>query len=75
MKRNNFLQILAVLFLTVVIASGQTREYSQIVTVNDYTYEIEVDGTLDPVNETIIIENLGDSPIVNPRITVNGFYD
>lgn len=75
MKNINFLQILAVLFLPAVIASGQTREYSQIITVNDYTYEIEVDGTLDPVNETIVIENLGDAPLVNPRITVNGQYD
>ncbi|MCK5068813.1 MAG: hypothetical protein KAR16_15290, partial [Bacteroidales bacterium] len=63
------------LYLGVFTASGQIKEYSQIIVVNDYTYEIEVDGSRDPVNETIIIENLGDSPLVNPRITVNGLYD
>ena len=75
MSKIGLLQILVLLFLHVVAASGQAREYSQIIIVNDYTYEIEVDGSLDPVNETIIIENLGDSPVVNPRITVNGLYD
>jgi hypothetical protein len=75
MSKIGLLQILALLFLRVVVVSGQAREYSQIITVNDYTYEIEVDGSRDPVNETIIIENLGDSPLVNPRITVNGLYD
>ena len=75
MKKICLLQILAMLYLGVVTASGQIKEYSQIIVVNDYTYEIEVDGSRDPVNETIIIENLGDSPLVNPRITVNGLYD
>jgi transglutaminase-like putative cysteine protease len=75
MSKITVLQILALLFLRIVITSGQIREYSQIITVDDYTYEIEVAGSRDPVNETIIIENLGDSPIVNPRITVNGLYD
>ena len=42
-----FAQILALLFLHLVVASGQTREYSQINIVNDYTYEIEVDGSRD----------------------------
>ncbi|MFC2076136.1 transglutaminase-like domain-containing protein [candidate division KSB1 bacterium] len=50
-------------------------EHSQVITVDDYTYEIDVGGFRDPVNETIIIENLGDTPLVNPRITVDGKYD
>jgi hypothetical protein len=61
--------------LAVAPGSAASREYSQVVTVNDYTYEIEVGGFRDPVNESIIIENLGDKPLVNPRITVNGRYD
>lgn len=69
------LQMLVLLILHSAVVSGQSREYSQIIRVNDYTYEIEVEGSRDPVNETIIIENLGDSPLVNPRITVNGLYD
>src|SRR5690554_246186 len=67
-------------FLTIfcfhsILVDGQTKEFSQIITVNDYTYEIEVEGSLDPYNKTVIIENLGDSPLINPRITVNGKYD
>ncbi len=66
---------LALLILNTNTAQGQEKEFSKIITVNDYTYDIEVGGSLDPVNESIIIENLGDSPIVNPRITVNDRYD
>lgn len=51
------------------------EQYSRVITAGDYTYQIEVGGTRDPVNETIIIENLGDEPIVNPRITVDGRFD
>ncbi|MEA2062198.1 MAG: transglutaminase domain-containing protein [Gemmatimonadota bacterium] len=64
-----------IIFLSAAPGISGSREYSQIITVNDYTYEIEVGGFRDPVNETIIIENLGDKPLVNPRITVNGKYD
>lgn len=66
---------LTALCLTAVAARSEVREYSRIITVNDYTYEIEVGGFRDPVNETIIIENLGDEPLVNPRITVDGRFD
>ena len=75
MSKIGLLQVLVLSFLPIVVISGQAREYSQIITVNDYTYEIEVGGSRNPVNETIVIENLGDSPLVNPRITVNGLYD
>lgn len=56
-------------------AQENRKEYSRVITVNDYTYEIEVGGSRDPANETIIIENMGDEPLVNPRITVNGEKD
>jgi hypothetical protein len=69
------LQIIAIFCCLFFTASGQVKQFSQIITVNDYTYEIEVGGTRDPVNRTIIIENLGNSPVINPRITVNGNYD
>lgn len=75
MRRIRLLQLLAALFLGIVTLSGQVKEHTQIITVRDFVYEIEVDGSRDPVNETIIIENLGDSPLVNPRITVDGLYD
>ncbi len=66
---------LLICWLLVGYSSGLAKEYSKIITVGDHTYEIEVDGVRDPLNETIIIENLGDKPLVNPRITVNGRYD
>jgi len=75
MSKIGLLQISVLMILCNVDVSGQVREYSQIITVNDYTYEIYVDGSRDPVNETIIIENLGEASLVNPRITVNGLYD
>ena len=75
MKGKCLYHILALAFLTGSVALAQQKEYSQIITVNDYTFGIEVGGSLDPVNESIIIENLGDAPVVNPRITVNGKYD
>ena len=75
MRKADLFPILAILSLSVATVSGQIKEYSQIITVNDYVYEIEVDGSRDPVNESIIIENLGESPLVNPRITVDGQYD
>lgn len=75
MCKISVLVIQAVIFLVASAAIVRAKEYSQIITVNDYTYEIEVGGSRAPVNETIIIENLGDSPLVNPRITVNGSYD
>ena len=75
MAKGNFLLGTVLVFFSILPALSYGKEYSQIITVNDYTYEIEVGGTRDPVNETIIIENLGDKPLVNPRITVNGKYD
>ncbi len=75
MNKINILQIFIAFCFCFTAASGQVKEYSQIITVNDYTYEIEVNGSRDPLNKSIIIENFGDSPIINPRITVNGKYD
>jgi len=57
------------------VCDAQRREYSQVIESQESSYEIDVGGFREPVNETIIIENLGDTPIVNPRITVNGKYD
>ena len=75
MVKSSFCLAFLFSFLFAIPAIAASREYTQVITVNDYTYEIEVNGFRDPVNETIIIENLGDEPIVNPRITVNGRYD
>lgn len=51
------------------------REHTVIIDQPDTTYTVEVKGTMDPENLAIEIENLGDAPISNPRMTVNGLYD
>ena len=75
MRKIDVVLTAACLGLSVLSGPVEGREYSQVITVNDYSYEIEVGGWRDPVNETIIIENLGDTPLVNPRLTVDGKYD
>ena len=75
MSKHIFCLIVIFGFFSAIPGFSARREYTQIITVNDYTYEIDVGGFRDPVNESIIIENLGDQPLVNPRITVNGKYD
>lgn len=75
MSKSSFYLTVMLIFVFTIPAVAARKEYSRIITVNDYTYEIEVGGFRDPVNETIIIENVGDKPIVNPRISVNGKHD
>jgi hypothetical protein len=41
----------------------------------DQAYVVEVGGTLDPENLDVTIENIGGTPVVNPRMTVKGLYD
>ncbi|MBN2410467.1 hypothetical protein JXQ31_02170 [candidate division KSB1 bacterium] len=38
---------------------------------NELVYEINTDGTLNPLNDELVIENCGDVDIINPRITIN----
>ena len=38
---------------------------------NESAYFIDVAGTLNPLNEELIIENIGDTDIINPKITIN----
>jgi len=51
------------------------KSFSKVITVPEGEYTIEVGGTIDPENVEVVIENLGDTPVVNPRLTVNGLYD
>ena len=55
--------------------AGETKTFTRVITGPEAEYVIEVAGTLDPENVEIIIENLGVTPVLNPRITVNGLYD
>ncbi|WP_321474716.1 transglutaminase-like domain-containing protein [uncultured Paludibaculum sp.] len=51
------------------------RQSSIVLDKPDAEYTIQVGGTMDPENLEVTIENLGDTPLVNPRLTVNGLYD
>jgi len=55
------------------------KNYSQVVeNMREMEYYIDVLGTLQPMNDEIIIENIGDEEIINPRITINdkwNWYD
>jgi len=62
------------LFL-VLVSWVDAKEYTRVVTTSNDEYTVTVGGTRDPVNEAIIIENIGDKDIINPRIKINGRYD
>ena len=55
--------------------AGELKTFSREITGQPEEYTIEVGGKLDPHNVELAIENLGDSPVKDPRLTVNGLYD
>lgn len=57
------------------VRAGELKTFSRVITTQQDEYVVEVAGTMDPENVEIVIENLGDTPTVDPRITVNGLYD
>ena len=54
---------------------GEIKQHTELVSTSSRTFEIEVGGTTHPENIVITIENVGDVPVNNPRITVNGKYN
>ena len=56
-------------------AQADIKQLTVVIDQPKFEYVVEVDGTLDPQNIEIAIENTGDTPVVNPRMTVNGLYD
>ncbi len=56
-------------------APPEEKRWSVVIDKAEAEYTVEVGGTMDPENLEITIENLGDAPVVNPRLTVNGHYD
>jgi len=56
-------------------AKGEIKTLSKVISEPEAEYVIEVGGTLDPENVEITIENLGDTPVKDPRISVNSRYD
>ncbi|MGD0126202.1 MAG: transglutaminase domain-containing protein [Terriglobia bacterium] len=78
MHRTNYgVFTLVVATLVVRPAAGQNnvKDFSVIIDKPAAEYIVDVGGTMDPENLEITIENLGDKPIVNPRLTINGLYD
>ena len=61
--------------LLAIVAAGQEKEFSTVIDKPESGYTINVGGTMDPENLEVTIENLGDTAVVNPRISVNGLYD
>ena len=63
--------------LMATAASGQepAKEFSIVIDRPESEYTINVGGTMDPENLEVTIENLGDTPVVNPRLAVNDLYD
>jgi len=63
--------------LLATAAAGQegVKEFSIVIDRPESEYTINVGGTMDPENLGVTIENLADTPVVNPRLTVNGQYD
>ena len=56
-------------------AQEGVKSSSMVIDKPQAEYTIDVGGTMDPENLEITIENLGDTPVVNPRLSVNGLYD
>ena len=69
------LSAIAGLFCISFASEPEIREHTEIITTSDKSFEILVNGSLDPENIEITIENIGGAPVVNPRITVNGKYN
>jgi hypothetical protein len=57
------------------LRAGEVKTFTQEITGPQAEYTIEVGGALDPENVEIKFENLGDTPVKDPRMTVNGIYD
>jgi hypothetical protein len=63
------------LFLAMLTSTLTAVEHSQVIRTNRGEYQVRVNGTRSPVNEAIVIENVGRKDIVNPRISINDRYD
>ena len=66
---------LLTILLLAPLAAAQIKERSVVIDKGEAEYTIDVGGRVDPENIEIRIENLADTPVVNPRMSVNGLYD
>lgn len=70
-----WLPVLLCLAVVTDLDAGREMTFSREITSDKDEFVVEVPGTLDPQNIEITIENLGSTPVVDPRISVNGKYD
>lgn len=69
------LSIISLLFSFDSQAQESIQEFTVVIDKPQFEYLVDVGGTIDPQNIEITIENLSETPVVNPRMTVNGLYD
>ena len=69
------MRALVIVLALAPLAAAQLKERSVIIDKSEAEYTIEVGGTVDPENIEIRFENLGDTPVVNPRMAIDGLYD
>ena len=67
--------VFAFLLSTFIVQADELKTFSREITSSRDEYVIDVGGTLDPENIEIRIENIGTTPVKDPRVTVNNLYD
>ena len=67
--------LLALLIWPLFAAEPEIKEFSIVIDKPQTQYTVEVGGTINPENLEITIENVGETAVVNPRMTINGLYD
>ena len=63
------------LVASLAAAQEGAKEFSIVVDQPEAQFTIQVGGSMDPENLEVTLENAGDTPVVNPRLAVNGSFD
>ncbi len=71
----SWLLFVSVFVFQTVAGTALAGEHVQLAETNKSEYAITVGGTGGPLNEAIIIDNVGDKDIINPRIRINARFD
>ncbi len=56
-------------------SENSLKTFSKIITSNQKEYGINVNGTREPENIELVIENIGEDDIINPDITIDGKWN
>jgi len=71
----NLMTVALILFSNTTLSAAGEKSFSIEIDSQEAEYTIDVQGTANPENIEIVIENLGAVAVESPRITVNGKYD